>query len=181
MFTFFMKRKDKDFYIPEGFSGWITIRYDVPNAKALTEKEGAFQIFIPKDGNLITSTHFEDGWSKDRFFRYDSAKKITEIPRHLTQNNETLKWIHWYESHIRSHQKLVPELKNGVDTLLYDGTRIIKKDSLNIQYIEGRKTIEAFYISPEPKNLQFNPPANPDSEILIPRLKKLLTEKEKKH
>ncbi|MBX7242997.1 MAG: hypothetical protein K1X92_14740 [Bacteroidia bacterium] len=175
-----MKRKNKDFYIPEGFTGWVTIRYDIPGIPPLPEKEGALQLVIPKNGILNTSTAFEDGWSRDRFFRYDSLNKSIEIPRHLSQNNQTLKWIHWYESHIRSHQQLIPGLKNGTDTLFYDGTRIIKKDSLNVQYIEGRKTIETFYISSQPENLQYNPPANPDSGILVPRLKKLLTEKEKK-
>lgn len=180
-FVAFMKRSNKDFYLSEGFSGWVTIRYGVPGAPQLVEKDGVLQIKIPADGNLLTATPFVDGWSRDRFFRYDSTGKTTEIPRHLEENNETKKWIHWYESHMHSHKGLIPSLKIGADTTLYDETRILKKsnDSLGVQYIEGKKTVEAFFVSTKPENLQFNPPENPDTNILVPRLKKMLTENKK--
>ncbi len=179
LFTAIMKRENKDFYIPKGFSGWINIRYNVPGAPILPHKEGALQIRIPADGNLTTASPFEDGWSRDRFFWYDSSGNIEEIPRTIREAGEIRKWIHWYESHITSHNNLIPTLKLGTDTLLYDKARIVKTQDGNVQYLEGIKTREAMYISPKTENLQFNPPPNPDTTLLIPRLKKILTENKK--
>lgn len=178
-FSFWMKRSDKDFYIPQGFSGWVTIYYAVPGAKPLAKKEGVYQLIIPASGKLETSTIFEDGWSKDRFFRYDSLNNQSEIPRTVKDKTGTKKWMHWYESHFRSFNYVIPALKNGQDTLLYEGTRIYKQDEKNIQYAQGQKSLEAFYMSPQPEPMLFNPPPLADSLIFIPKLKKMLTNSKK--
>lgn len=174
-FAYWMKRTDKNFYLPQHYAGWVKIYYAVPGAAPLAIKDGALQIKVPASGILETSTPFEDGWSKDQFFRYDSTEKVISIPRSIEENGKTKKWMHWYESHFRNFAHLIPLIPLGKDTLLYEGTRIYKTDAKNVQYIEGKKSLEAFYISENAEELNFNPPALPDSLIFTPKLKKLLT------
>lgn len=175
-----MKRPNKDFYVPQNLTGWVTIYYGVPNAPALPVEKGVWQVKIPASGRLETSTVFEDGWSRDRFFRYDSAGNKTEIPRSLNENGTLKKWIFWYESHFVNFSKLGSQLSPNQDTLLYEGTRLYKDNMGNLQYSEGKKSLEAFYLSAKPLDIVHNPPPLADSLVYVPRLKKVLTNSEVK-
>jgi hypothetical protein len=179
-FWLYMKRKNKDFYVPLHYVGWVTIRYGVPNQPPLPLKNGIIQVKIPISGVLETSTVFEDGWGRDKFFTYDSLQNYSEIPRYIQDKDKVKKWIHYYFSHIRSFYPIVDSLPASIDTTFYEGTRIVKLPGHPLYYGEGRKSIETFYLSTTPQDLLFNPPPNPDSTILVPRLKKKLTNQEKK-
>lgn len=169
-----MKGTDKEIYLVKGFSGWVNIRYNVPGAPALPKKEGKWQVEIPASGTLITSTPYEDKWRRDDFYFKDSTGALVAIPKSEKSGNEYKKRIHWHESAYHSFEFLAKKLKPGTDTTFYDGSRLYtEKDTF--YYKEGVKSIEYFYVSEQPENMLFNPPSNPDTNIFIPRLKKVLT------
>jgi len=54
--------------IPDGYVGWIEIKYGVKNAPPLAFQEGKLIYEIPDQGLLETSSRMEDGWAKDEYF-----------------------------------------------------------------------------------------------------------------
>ncbi|MEL7531316.1 MAG: hypothetical protein AAFN10_08420 [Bacteroidota bacterium] len=58
-------------------------------------------------------------------------------------------------------------LEAGEDTVLWDATRISRDEEQEVSYEKGRKTLEYFYISAEPKSIMFVPPPLQSDEALL--------------
>jgi hypothetical protein len=155
------KRDDRDYYLPEDFSGWISVVHSVPGAPPLQVKDGALQVPIPPSGYLETLTPLEQGWSRNRFFR-KSEEGWKQIPGKTEVNGEPAIFIHRHEFYHYSHYPLLDTLPVGTDTTLWDGARLVKYAEDDRMYNPGFKTVEFFYISKEPKPLTFNPPPHPN-------------------
>lgn len=67
------------FLIPQGYTGWIRIEFEVPGAPPLPMEGGEYVLRIPADGMLRTSSPEEYGWAQDQFY-YDSADGLRRIP-----------------------------------------------------------------------------------------------------
>lgn len=164
-FQLFMKRKNKSFYLPDNFSGWVIIEYNVPNEKPLPEKEGAYQIVVPDSGKIKTASILDDGWGRDLFF----TKNGKQIPNSESSNNDILTRFHLREYHFRSFRAFIPQMKDNSDTTFYEGTTIHKISNSQYVYKEGKKSVEVFYVSEKPQSTRFDrfqPPANPDTSLL---------------
>ncbi|GAB4407098.1 MAG: hypothetical protein OHK0039_09290 [Bacteroidia bacterium] len=160
------KQPNRDFYIPQDYAGWISVRYGVPGAPALPLTDGVQQLHISDSGYLETSTPLKVGWRRDRYFWYDSTGTPTPIPSHQTIDGETRLYVHRHEYFARSYEYLLPSLPAGTDTLLPDGTRIRLDTPGQVDYTPGTKTLEYFYLSRQPESVLFNPPEHPRHEGL---------------
>ena len=65
-----LARHPTKFLIPEGYLGWIEVKYGEPNARALQVNKGTFICQLPDSGLLNTSSPLEEGWAKDEYFYY---------------------------------------------------------------------------------------------------------------
>ena len=67
------------FLIPQGYTGWVRIEFEVPGAPPLPIDHGEYTITIPADGVLRTSSPEQYGWARDRYY-YDSGQNLSSIP-----------------------------------------------------------------------------------------------------
>jgi hypothetical protein len=160
------KAPNRDFYFPQGFEGWAVIRYEVPGAGEFELQDGREQIVFSDSGIAETSAAMNVGWRRDVFFWLDQGEAV-EIPSSVEKNGEYYIHQHGHEFYSQSHLHLLPRLKAGQDTLLWDGTRIERKENQEVNYKKGRKTREYFYISAEPQSLFFTAPPLTDEDALL--------------
>jgi len=72
-------RRSSRFMIPEGYTGWVRIEFEVRGAPTLPMEGGQYVIKIPSDGVLRTSSAEQYGWVKDRYYYY-SAQGVRALP-----------------------------------------------------------------------------------------------------
>ncbi len=58
------------FLIPEGYTGWVRIEFEIQNAPALPHEGGQLVVKIPAGGELRTSSHEQYGPANDQYFYY---------------------------------------------------------------------------------------------------------------
>lgn len=160
------KQPNRDFFLPQGYEGWVVVQYEVPHAPPFELKEGRQQIVFDEQGVARTSEKMEVGWRRDVYYWKDGSS-ITPIPPSVERNGEYFLHLHGHEFYSRSHLALIDQLPEGRDTVLWDGTRIEKLKNQEISYQKGRKTLEYFYISNAPESLYFSIPALTDSTALL--------------
>jgi hypothetical protein len=61
-------RHPSRFLIPDGYVGWVEIKYGESNAPSLPIISGTLICRIPDSGLLRTSSSLEEGWAKDEYF-----------------------------------------------------------------------------------------------------------------
>jgi hypothetical protein len=71
----FVERRATTFVLPSGFTGWVELRYGVPNALPLAEQSRRYVVNLPANGTLETSTPFEEGFANDQF-QYDDGRSL---------------------------------------------------------------------------------------------------------
>lgn len=160
------KEDDRDFYLPPGFEGWVTIRYEVPDAPPLSYQDGNLQIVIAENGIAETSSRLTVGWRKDSYF-WRSSEGDTPIPSSVQKDGEYYLYFSRHEYYTKDHLEVMKGLKAGEDTVLWDNTRISRSEEQEVSYEKGRKTLEYFYISAEPKSIMFVPPPLQSEEALL--------------
>jgi len=64
--------------IPEGFTGWVLIKFGRTNCPPLVKRDGKLIFEIGLDGRFCTSSTPEFGWAKDAYFYV--GKSRTAIP-----------------------------------------------------------------------------------------------------
>ncbi len=67
------------FMIPDGYTGWIRIEFEVVGAPPLPLEGGQYVIKIPLTGVLQTSSPEQYGWARDHYY-YDSAQGPRPLP-----------------------------------------------------------------------------------------------------
>jgi uncharacterized protein DUF6843 len=67
------------FLIPEGYSGWVQVEFEIPGAPPLPEEAGQTVVKIPSTGSLQTSSPEKYGWAKDSYAFY-SGGSVRPIP-----------------------------------------------------------------------------------------------------
>jgi hypothetical protein len=66
-------RRASRFLIPEGYTGWVRVEFDVQGAAPLPVDAEQNVIKIPSDGVLKTSSLEQYGWAKDSYYSYSDA------------------------------------------------------------------------------------------------------------
>lgn len=61
------------FFIPEGYSGWVRVEFEIPGAQTLPSEAGHTVLKIPASGMLRTSSPEEYGWARDNYYFYSDA------------------------------------------------------------------------------------------------------------
>lgn len=69
-------RHPTKFLVPEGYVGWVEVKYGELNSPALQRDSGIFICEIPDDGLLSTSSQLEAGWAKDEYFDYSKDGSV---------------------------------------------------------------------------------------------------------
>ena len=148
-YVIFTKRPPKHFYIPEGYEGWVTVKYESEGAPALPEEDGTLIFRIPESGVLETSSAFEDGWARDEYFWLRADGSTEMIPREVGEGDEAKRFIHDRTKGPRSYDHIVRKLPSEIDTVLWDGTKISKRGK-RTELQPGRDILEHFYVTPDP-------------------------------
>lgn len=146
-YVFFTYRSPHHFFIPKGFSGWVTVKFEKPGAPALPERDGAVEFHIPSTGILETSSKLATGWSRDAFF-WEGGHEI--IPKQVDCGNQSCRWVHDMKEDYMSYRPIILDLPDQSDTLLWDGARISKKGQ-SVEVRSGRKTMLYFWVSAQPE------------------------------
>ncbi len=60
------------FLIPEGYTGWIRVEFEVQGAPPLLMEENHYVFKIPPDGALRTSSPEQYGWARDQYYYYSA-------------------------------------------------------------------------------------------------------------
>lgn len=67
------------FLIPEGYTGWVRIEFEVQGAPPVPIEGSQYVLTIPSDGVLRTSSAEQYGWAKDHYYYY-SAQGMRALP-----------------------------------------------------------------------------------------------------
>lgn len=67
-----------EYRIPEGYQGWVQVRWAVPGAPTLTKSGGYFIVAFDSEGQAFTSSAPEGGWATDRYF-YVSDRSASQL------------------------------------------------------------------------------------------------------
>lgn len=148
-FLFFTHRDAQHYFIPKGYSGWVTVKFEKAGAAPLPEKDGVVEYHIPENGILETSSKLVTGWSRDEFF-WESASGKELIPKKVDCGDQICRWVHDLKETAMSYESLILSLPEQSDTLLWDGARISKK-SESVEVRSGRKTMLHFWVSAKPE------------------------------
>lgn len=146
-YVLYTKRSSRHFFIPKGYEGWVTIKYEKPDAPALPEVDGILQVKIPSSGILETSDRYKDGWSRDMYF-WSGNGGGEEIPKSVDVNGTPSRYVHDHEGATMGLDDIIRSLPEKVDTVLWEGTRI-SRDGAKVSVRTGRKVMEHFFVTPE--------------------------------
>lgn len=148
-YVYFTKRLARHYFIPKGYSGWVTVKFEKKDAPPLPEKDGAYQLYIPESGVLETSTDLEYGWARDEHYWWD-GQKAELIPKKEEDSEEYVRYVHDSKDDNMDFTVIIQELPNASDTTLWEGTRISKNgDVVDVQ--GGRKVMHHFFVSEKPE------------------------------
>ena len=61
-------RESQTHLIPDGYTGWVSVSFGVKGAPPLPREDGRLLFRYDAQGNLETSTQYEEGWSMDGYY-----------------------------------------------------------------------------------------------------------------
>ncbi|WP_051655122.1 DUF6843 domain-containing protein [Deinococcus marmoris] len=77
----FPKRTPDLFLIPQGYSGWVLVEYEVKGAPSLKLLDG-YRVFpVSSNGLFKTSSGQPQGWAQDVYKFVDARGKFTDLPQ----------------------------------------------------------------------------------------------------
>ena len=161
IFILASKRQARHYFIPDGYSGWVTIEYEKEGAPALGEGDGVLELRIPSNGILETSSPLSSGWARDEFFFVKGGEEVL-IAKQVDVDGEAMRQVHDREEATQDYTQIILDLPDQADTTLWDGTRI-SKDGQRVDVRTGRNLLEHFYVSGEPQPFFFEHDSIPDS------------------
>lgn len=72
-------RRSSRFLIPDGYTGWVRVEFEVAGAPPLPVEAGQNVLAIPPSGLLRTSSSEQNGWAKDSY-HFSSSAGARPIP-----------------------------------------------------------------------------------------------------
>ncbi|MDP5168628.1 MAG: hypothetical protein NWR72_00160 [Bacteroidia bacterium] len=160
------KEPNRAYYLPAGYEGWVAIRYSVPDADPIENKDGVLQFVISDSGYMETSDPLVVGWRRDEYFWNLPDGSIEPIPSSVVKDGEYHIHVHQHAYFSKDWTPLLHKLAVGTDTVLADRTRLTKNSEVDVDYVTGKKTLEYFYVTAQPQSIMFTPPENPQGEGL---------------
>ena len=146
-YVWYLKRPSYHFYLPEGYKGWVTVRFEKPGAPALPEDAGGGLRFeIPATGIFETSSKYKEGWAQDEYFQRAASGGSVPLERTVSKNNQDLTLVHETISASMAYDSIIVGLTDPSDTLLWDGARISRNGEA-VEVRSGRKVLLHFYFS----------------------------------
>jgi hypothetical protein len=76
-------RPSSRFLIPDGYTGWVRIEFEVKDAPPLPTDRGEYVLQIPPNGVLRTSSPEQYGWANDcyyYYYYYSSPQAMRPLP-----------------------------------------------------------------------------------------------------
>ncbi len=70
----FSNQRSLRFPIPEGYSGWVRVEFEVSGAPPLPEEAGQSVVKFPADGIFKTSSPEPYGWANDSYYLYSGSE-----------------------------------------------------------------------------------------------------------
>jgi hypothetical protein len=67
-------RPSSRFLIPDGYTGWVRIGFEVNGASPLPMNHNEYLVQIPADGKLQTSSPEQYGWAQDKYYYYSAQR-----------------------------------------------------------------------------------------------------------
>ena len=92
-YLFFTHRPAQHYFIPEGYAGWVTVRFEKAGTPALPLVDGVVEYHIPSTGILETSSKLETGWSRDEFF-WEGPSGRQLIPKKVDCGSDMCRTVH---------------------------------------------------------------------------------------
>lgn len=160
------KQPNRAYLLPEGFEGWVTIRYGVEGAPSIPVKDGVLQFAISDSGTLETSDPLVVGWRRDDYYSIAPGQEPVRFPMAVNTDSGYQLRVFLHNYYSKDWTPLLHSLPTGTDTLMRDGTRLNKISESEVEYVTGKKTLEYFYVSAQPRSIMFSPPPNPRMEGL---------------
>ena len=74
-----LARHPNKYLVPEGYVGWVSVRYGEKDANELEVENGTRICQIPDVGLLRTSSPLEEGWAKDEYFYYSQDGSLHRL------------------------------------------------------------------------------------------------------
>jgi hypothetical protein len=74
-----MARHPTAFLIPNGYVGWVEVKYGEKESSPLPRQNGKYTCRIPNGGLLNTSSSLEAGWAKDEYFYYSEDGSVHRL------------------------------------------------------------------------------------------------------
>ena len=74
-----LARHANQFLIPQGYIGWVEIKYGEKDAPLLPIDHAMFSYRIPITGLLKTASSLEEGWASDRYFYYSDDGSLRPL------------------------------------------------------------------------------------------------------
>lgn len=74
-----LARHPTKFLMPEGYVGWVSVRFGEKDATALDVNNGTRICQVPDVGLLRTSSPVEKGWAKDEYFYYSQDGSLRSL------------------------------------------------------------------------------------------------------
>ena len=84
--------------IPDGYVGWVEIRYNVRGAPQLRLVDGKYELRIGADGKLVTSSDQSSGYGSDEYFYVRSIGSMSRLQGGI-MSQEPDDLIHSWVSH----------------------------------------------------------------------------------
>lgn len=75
-------RRSSRFLIPEGYTGWVRVEFEVQGAPPLPVEAGQNVLRIPPNGSLRTSSPEQYGWARDTY----SSAGLRQLPDSAPQS-----------------------------------------------------------------------------------------------
>jgi hypothetical protein len=105
------------FLIPDGYVGWVEVKYGDSNVPALQMDKGTLICRIPDNGLLATSSAVEEGWAKDEYFYYSKDGSL----RDLKETGWGAGGMIWGNTNEWQQSQTESKLRR-IDTYIYIGT-----------------------------------------------------------
>lgn len=76
-----LQRTPDLFLIPQGYTGWVLVEYEVKDAPPLELRDGYRVLPVPSSGILKTSSGQQQGWARDVYKFVDASGNLTDLPQ----------------------------------------------------------------------------------------------------
>ena len=147
------KRTPISYELPKGFSGWVTVRYEKPNAPPLVQNSEWYHIRISDSGFAETSSVLENGMATDVYYWMDGENKVV-LPEYTSENTAMIH-AEVYSSVGFENFVSLDTLEIGKEITLPDGGKVTRLDDKGgVSAKSGRYLLYRFYVSEKLKNIQ---------------------------